>query len=129
MKNKLSMQPLMLTPAAGTLGALGALGSLCADAHPTIRIGSQVTVEGEQPPTDAYCVVHYGFQCLGPNDIRTAYGLNSLLKAGYNGGGETIVVIESYGSPTIAADLHQFDSDFGIPDPPSLAVLAPPPSI
>jgi subtilase family serine protease len=125
MKNKFSMMPLMPNLAAGTLGALGALGSLCADAHPTIRIGSQVTVEGEQPPTNAYCVTNYGFQCLGPNDIRTAYGLNSLLKAGYNGGGETIVVIESYGSPTIAADLHQFDSDFGIPDPPSLTVLAP----
>jgi subtilase family serine protease len=84
-----------------------------------------VTAKGEQPPTNAYCVTNYGIQCLGPDDIRTAYGLNPLLNAGYNGAGETIVLIESYGSPTIAADLRQFDSDYGIPDPPSLKVLAP----
>jgi subtilase family serine protease len=73
-----------------------------------------VTSEGEQPPTN-----------YGPQDIRTAYGLNSLINAGYKGAGETIVLIESFASPTIAADLHQFDKDFGLPDPPSLKVLAP----
>jgi subtilase family serine protease len=125
MKNNITMKSLIMGVAAGTFGVLGALAGPCADAHPTIRIGGQVTAAGEQPPTNTYCVTNLGFQCLGPVEIRTAYGLNPLLNAGYNGAGETIVVIESYGSPTIAADLHQFDSDYGIPDPPSLTVLAP----
>jgi len=38
---------------------------------------------------------------------------------------QTIVIIDSYGSPTIAADLATFDQGFGLPDPPSFAVLAP----
>jgi subtilase family serine protease len=39
--------------------------------------------------------------------------VTSLLNAGYNGAGQTII-IDSFGSPTIAADLHQFDLAFGL---------------
>jgi subtilase family serine protease len=122
MKNKVVIKPLILGLASGTLGLLA---SIPADAKPTIRIGSQVTSAGEQPPTNAECLTEIGVPCFDPQNIRTAYGMNPLLKAGYTGAGETIVIIESYGSPTLAADLHQFDSDFGIPDPPSLKILAP----
>jgi subtilase family serine protease len=110
---------------AAALASLSLLAGGTATAAPTVRIGGQVTSEGEQPPTNAFCLANIGVPCYGPQDIRTAYGLNSLINAGYKGAGETIVLIESYGSPTIAADLHQFDSDFGLPDPPSLKVLAP----
>jgi subtilase family serine protease len=104
------------------------IASLCigqADAAPPIRIGDKVTTQGQQPPTNAYCETMLGFECLSPSDIRTAYGLNSLLDAGVTGVGETIVIIDSYGSPTIEADLKQFDSDYGIPNPPSFKVLSP----
>jgi subtilase family serine protease len=103
------------------------ISSLCigqADAAPPIRIGNKLTTQGQQPPTNAYCET-LGFECLSPSDIRAAYGVNSLLDAGITGVGETIVIIDSYGSPTIEADLKQFDSDYGIPDPPSFKVLSP----
>ena len=48
-----------------------------------------------------------------------------LLSAGYDGKGQTIVIIESFGSPTIKADLKAFDAAFNLPDPPSFQVLAP----
>ena len=101
------------------------LGGGFAAAAPTIRIGSKAKTENQQPPTSAQCLAAIGVPCYGPADIRKAYGLNPLLDAGFTGVGETIVVIESYGSPTIAADLKQFDSDYGLPEPPSLTVLAP----
>jgi subtilase family serine protease len=101
------------------------IASRPASAAPPIRIGSKVTAQGQQPPTNAYCETKLGFECLGPPDIRTAYGLTSLLNSGFTGVGETIVIIDSYGSPTIDEDLKQFDSDYGIPDPPSFQVLAP----
>ena len=44
---------------------------------------------------------------------------------GLTGKGTTIVIVDSFGSPTIANDVHQFDSDFGLPDPPSLKVIQP----
>jgi subtilase family serine protease len=41
---------------------------------------------------------------------------------GIDGRGRTIVIVDSFGSPTIANDLHVFDQTFGIPDPPSLTI-------
>ena len=110
---------------AAALAALALCAGGAASAAPTVRVGGQATSEGQQPPTNATCLAEIGVPCYGPQDIRTAYGLNGLINSGNKGTGQTIVVIESYGSPTIATDLHQFDTDFGIPDPPSLKVLAP----
>jgi subtilase family serine protease len=94
-------------------------------AGPTVRVGAKVSSLGEQPPTNAECIAYDNEPCYGPADIRTAYGLNALIKAGYTGAGQTIVLIEAYGSPTIRDDLAQFDADYGLPDPPKLTVLAP----
>jgi subtilase family serine protease len=69
--------------------------------------------------------VTYGSPCYSPQEIRTAYGLTGLIDAGVVGAGQTIVIIDSYGSPTIAADLAAFDAGYGLPDPPSFKVLAP----
>jgi len=77
------------------------------------------------PPTDAFCRKTYGSPCYSPKEIHQAYGLTPLLDAGYNGTGETIVIIDSYGSPTVKEDLKTFDQAFGLPDPPSFTVLAP----
>ena len=60
-----------------------------------------------------------------PKDLQKAYGLAPFLKAGYTGEGQTIVIIVSFGSPTLEQDLKAFDAAFGLPDPPSLKVLAP----
>lgn len=73
-----------------------------------------------QPPTDAFCRVNFDSPCYSPQEMRTAYGLNGLIDAGIVGAGQTIVIIDSYGSPTIAADLAAFDAGYGLPDPPEL---------
>jgi subtilase family serine protease len=57
--------------------------------------------------------------------MRRAYGLDGLIDAGMVGAGQTIVIIDSYGSPTIREDLSVFDQGYGLPDPPSFTVLAP----
>jgi subtilase family serine protease len=78
-----------------------------------------------QAPDPSACVPDTGVPCYTPQQLQTAYGVTPLLNAGYNGAGQTIVLIESYGSPTIQADLTAFDQAYGLPDPPSLQVLAP----
>ena len=47
-----------------------------------------------------------------PNQIRTAYGVNQLSG---NGAGQTIAIVDAYYDPTIASDVAQFDSTFGLP--------------
>src|ERR1700720_2800051 len=67
------------------------------------------------PPTDAQCRSQYHHPCYSPQEIRTAYDLNPILNAGYNGTGQTIIIIDSYGSPTIQNDLKTFDAGYGLP--------------
>jgi subtilase family serine protease len=62
---------------------------------------------------------------LSPAQIRTAYDVGPLAAKGIDGSGQTIVIVDSFGSPTIAADLAHFDSYFGLPAPPSFQVLQP----
>ena len=67
-----------------------------------------------------------GLPCYGPSAIRTAYGLNRLIDAGFNGAGKTIVILDAFGSPTALADLQAFDAAFGLPNPPSFTVVTMP---
>jgi len=50
-----------------------------------------------------------------PSDVTAAYGVNAVHAAGTTGAGQTIVIVDSYGSPTALQDLQQFSSDFGLP--------------
>jgi subtilase family serine protease len=51
--------------------------------------------------------------------------VNQLLQRGYDGKGETIVIVDSFGSPTIRSDLAHFDAGYGLPAPPSFKIIAP----
>jgi subtilase family serine protease len=81
--------------------------------------------KGQQAPPDSFCRALIGVPCYSPQEIQHAYNVDSLLNAGWNGAGQSIVIIDSFGSPTIANDLKVFDADFGLPDPPSFKVLSP----
>jgi subtilase family serine protease len=64
-------------------------------------------------------------RALTPAQIRAAYDLAPLYKKGITGKGQTIVIVDSFGSPTIAADLAHFDRQFRLPAPPSIRVIQP----
>ena len=77
------------------------------------------------PPASAVCQHSYGLACYSPRQVEQAYDLPALYAQGLNGRGRTIVIVDSFGSPTIRHDLRVFDSGFGLPGPPSLRVLRP----
>jgi subtilase family serine protease len=123
---------------AGVLIAAGALASVSVPAsagsavasapeaivsiHPDVqRIGH----ETDQPLTTAQCEADYQVACYQPAQIQTAYNLGPLFGRGINGAGTTIVIVDSFGSPTIKADLGVFDQQFGLPAPPSFNVIQP----
>ncbi|HEY3992948.1 MAG TPA: S53 family peptidase [Ktedonobacteraceae bacterium] len=80
---------------------------------------------GRQAPGYADCEAAFSVPCYTPQLYRNAYDLTSILNNGYTGKGQTIVIIDSFGSPTAYSDLKQFDKDYGLPDPPSFQQLAP----
>lgn len=58
-----------------------------------------------------------GPRCYQPAQIQNAYNITPLLNHGINGAGRTIVIVDAYGSPTIASDLQTFDAAMGLPNP------------
>ena len=47
--------------------------------------------------------------------VAAHYGLPAAYKAGYRGQGQTIVLVDAYGSPTIQSDANLFASTMGLP--------------
>ena len=77
------------------------------------------------PPTTAYCEQAYKVACYEPDQIRLAYDLPALYATGINGKGTTIVIVDSFGSPTIRNDLGVFDKAFRLPAPPRFSIIHP----
>jgi subtilase family serine protease len=64
-----------------------------------------------------------GFVCRTPYELEQAYDVPT----GLDGSGQTILVVDPYGSPTLGADLQAFDAYYGIPAA-SLQIVAAPAS-
>jgi subtilase family serine protease len=83
-----------------------------------------------------FCVTPSGAKALGragasrdfgsftPQQFQDAYGVTPLLNEGYTGKGQTVVVIDSYGSPTLQSDIDAFDQQYNLP-PITLQILSP----
>jgi subtilase family serine protease len=78
-----------------------------------------------QPPTTAQCESDFGIACYEPFQLQRAYDLAPLFSRGIEGRGETIVIVDAFGSPSIASDLQTFDAQTGLPNPPSFKVITP----
>lgn len=55
--------------------------------------------------------------CYDPQQIRNAYQIAPLIKAGINGRNRTIVIIDAFRNPYAWSDIQIFDQTFGLPDP------------
>lgn len=53
--------------------------------------------------------------CYAPQTLLNAYGITRVQNAGIKGKGQTIVIIDAFGSLTVQADLDLFDTTFGLP--------------
>ena len=124
-------------PRAALLGA-GALLAALSAAHtaatspprtataPRPAVSGHVTRQSLTfPPDTAWCRTNLERACYRPAQLQHAYGVDPLLAKGLDGRGRTIALIDSFGSPTIEADLHHFDATLGLPDPPALVIIHP----
>ena len=101
--------------------------SVSALADVAVRPGVQHAAGRVQasPPTTADCKKDYKVACYEPAQIQQAYNLPSLYARGVTGRGTTIVIVDSFGSPTIRNDLKVFDQTFGLPAPPKFTIIRP----
>ena len=119
-----------VTAASASAGpAVSAAGNAASAGQPDVVVHPGVLHAAghaeKQPPTTADCEQAFGIACYGPGQIQQAYNLPVLFQHGVNGRGATIVIVDSFGSPTIQNDLSVFDQTFGLPAPPSFTVIQP----
>jgi subtilase family serine protease len=76
-------------------------------------IDEQFLGAGPIPPTQDACGA-VGRRCFNPTSIQNSYNLTPLYAANQDGRGQTIAIIDSFGSVNMAHDLHVFDSQFGV---------------
>ena len=62
---------------------------------------------------------------LSPAQLVAAYDVGPLLSRGITGKGQTIAIIDPFGSPTIKQDLAAYDKAWHLPAPPSFQVITP----
>lgn len=125
--------------AAATVGATALLLASNA-ALAGKQIPGAIAAEKVAPAAQPNSTAHFGCElrpfdiannngllfCYGPDAIRKAYGINGLINKGFTGKGRTIVIIDAFGSPTVATDLAAFDTAFGLPAPPAFNVVTMP---
>ena len=117
-----------------TAGAMVlACGSLFAGGSPAVTAAGGVPMpmlisrfaSASQAPTSADCVAQFTEPCYQPSQLQAAYNEQPLFRRGVTGRGQTIVIVDSFGSPTIRSDLATFDRAFGLPAPPSFRIIQP----
>jgi subtilase family serine protease len=117
-----------LAIAGSVTGSPGVRTAAAAASVPDVIVSPGVMHLGRaqsSPPTTADCEKAYKVACYEPAQIRQAYNLPTVYDSGVTGRGATIVIVDSYGSPTIKNDLSVFDQTFGLPAPPSFSVIQP----
>jgi subtilase family serine protease len=67
------------------------------------------------PPENGTTKVPTGLCGYKPAQLRAGYGLNGLAAKGINGAGQTVAIIDAYGSPTIQQDVNTFSAAAGEP--------------
>lgn len=100
--------------AAGmTAPAASAATTITYNVHPIAyqAISTAGATTGGFPYTPSQCVKLFGFDCYSPQDFRSGYNV----PAADLGAGQTIVIVDAYGSPTIRSDLAVYDTEFNLP--------------
>ena len=103
----------------GLAGVAAAQGINYVARPPHVQVSPNTVIPNGLP----YCGTTSGLTliCYGPSFLRTAYNFPSNL----DGTGQTILIVDAYGSPTIQSDLILFDTVFGVPPPPSFTIFCP----
>ena len=114
---------------AATATAAGAAtpdNGLVFTVHPPMVKAALATSSIRPSLTPAECLDRSGgrFACQTPDSIRNAYDIPATVDGVPAGTGQTIVIVDAFGSPTVRSDLETFSAQFGLPAP-KLNVLYP----
>ena len=115
--------------AGGSGAAVGSPAAAAAAAGAVVRISPDAVhampVDRAGPPSTQTCEAQFKIACYTPRQVQQAYNTPKLYNQDITGAGQTIVIVDSYGSPTVRHDLARFDSQFKLPAPPAFNIVQP----
>src|SRR5215470_1862509 len=86
---------------------------------PFIVKGPQAVPSGVSTPTYGLFLCQVGLTpgdvCYDPYQIRHAYNIDTLINAGFNGKGKTIVIVDAFQSPNIVQQLNFYNAFYALP--------------
>jgi subtilase family serine protease len=105
------MQPFSTSAALASVSSNQCLHGLESHTFNTNGANPTATYHGDRYASDATNT------CPGyiPAQLQSAYRLNSLYGSGWDGTGQTIIIVDAYGSSTIQSDANVFSSTYGLP--------------
>jgi len=87
-------------------------------ASPFLKVGPKATLADVPGPGYGLFNCQVGLSvgaCYDPYQMRHAYNIDTLIKAGFTGKGKTIIIIDAFQSPNIVEQLNTFDTFYGLP--------------
>jgi subtilase family serine protease len=94
---------------------------------PFLVRGDQATPSGQSSPQYGLFRCQVGLsvgQCYDPYQMRHAYGIDTLISAGFDGTGHTIVIVDAFQNPNLVSQIATYNAFYGLP-PTNLTQIAP----
>jgi subtilase family serine protease len=85
---------------------------------PFLKLGDQAIPTGVADPGYGLFKCQVGLSvgaCYDPYQMRHAYNIDTLINAGFDGKGKTIVIVDAFQSPNIVLQLNTWNSFYGLP--------------
>jgi subtilase family serine protease len=115
----------------GLVAAPGSATNVRSSASPFLKVGPQAIPAAAPGPGYGLFTCQVGLSsipgevCYDPYQMRHAYNIDTLISAGFNGKGKTIVIIDAFSDFNLVKDLNYFNNFYGLP---SLNGLGGPPN-
>ncbi len=114
----------------GLVATPGSAANVRSSVSPFLKVGPQAIPAAAASPdyglfTCQVLGLNPGTTCYDPYQMRHAYNIDTLVNAGLDGRGKTIVIVDAFQSPNIVQQLNFYNSFYGLP---SLNGLGGPPN-
>jgi subtilase family serine protease len=130
MKTSKVLSVLAVALTIGLMPAAGSAATVRSAVSPFLKVGPQAVPAAAAGPNYGLftCQVYNlspSVTCYDPYQMRHAYNIDTLINAGFDGRGKTIVIIDAFQDPNLLADFNYFNTFYGLP---SLNGLGGPPN-
>jgi subtilase family serine protease len=117
MKSRNVLFVLAVALVLGLIPAVGSAATARSGVSPFLKVGPKAIPTGVAAPGYGLFTCQVGllpYACYDPYQMRHAYNVDTLINAGFDGRGKTIVIIDAFQAPTLMADLNYFINYYGL---------------